>query len=124
MAMSTIAALTLGGKWKIRDSESINTLSERNNTAWVPHDPAVETISVRARLPGDRFQPKGMTKEKKLQDFMVDAKIPKHLRDKVPILLSQERVAAVVGWRTADWATVKTNDARIVELLFVRDDLK
>ena len=25
MAMSTIAALTLGGKWKIRDSESINT---------------------------------------------------------------------------------------------------
>ena len=25
MAMSTVAALTMGGKWKIRDPESINT---------------------------------------------------------------------------------------------------
>lgn len=91
---------------------------------YLSHSAVAGKVYVRSRRPGDRFQPKGMCGHKKLQDFMVDAKIPKHLRDKVPILLSQERVAAVVGWRTADWATVKTNDARIVELLFVRDDLK
>jgi len=32
-------------------------------------------LTVRRRRPGDRFQPLGMSNMKKLQDFMVDAKI-------------------------------------------------
>ena len=108
--------------WKIEtfiqsNPESINALSDRNNTAWVPHDPAVETISVRARLPGDRFQPKGMTKEKKLQDFMVDAKIPRDWRDRIPIVVIRHRgvakIAWVVGWRVAEWATISPGDKKV-----------
>jgi tRNA(Ile)-lysidine synthase len=39
-------------------------------------------------------------KSKKLQDYFVDEKIPRHRRDTVPILLSGNDVLWVVGLRT------------------------
>ena len=64
------------------------------------------TLTLRGRLPGDRFQPLGMSGEKKLQDFLVDAKVPREWRDRVPILISGDRIAWVVGYRMAEWVKV------------------
>ena len=61
-------------------------------------------LTLRTRREGDRFQPLGMTGEKKLQDFFTDAKIPRALRDRVPLLVSGGRIAWVVGYRIAEWA--------------------
>ncbi|MCI0438596.1 MAG: tRNA lysidine(34) synthetase TilS, partial [Chloroflexi bacterium] len=47
-----------------------------------------EELWVRARKPGDRFQPLGMSGTKKLQDFMVDERIPRAWRDRVPLVVS------------------------------------
>lgn len=72
---------------------------------------------VRSRRPGDRFQPLGMAHRKKLQDFMVDSKIPRGLRDDVPLLVTPRGIAWVVGWRIADWAKAgdKANDRVVVK---------
>jgi len=64
-----------------------------------------EPLWVRYRNPGDIFQPSGMTNSKKLQDFMVDSKIPRRDRDLVPLIVSNKGIAAVVGRRIAEWAT-------------------
>ena len=56
-------------------------------------------LVVRSRRDGDRFQPLGMEGSKKLQDFMVDAKIPRSWRDQVPLVCAGEWVIWVVGWR-------------------------
>ena len=42
----------------------------------------------RYRRPGDKIRPRGMKGRKKLQDFMVDRKIPRHLRDSLLLLAS------------------------------------
>jgi tRNA(Ile)-lysidine synthase len=65
-------------------------------------------LIIRKRGPGDRFRPLGMSTEKKLQDFMVDAKIPRSLRDHVPIVCSWQHIIWVVGWRIDD--RVRAND--------------
>lgn len=49
-----------------------------------------EKIKVRQWRKGDRFAPTGMKGTKKLQDFFVDAKIPKAQRQQVPIITNQE----------------------------------
>ena len=59
---------------------------------------------LRARVPGERFQPLGMSHTKKIQDFMVDEKIPREWRDRVPLLVTSRGVAWVVGCRVAEWA--------------------
>jgi tRNA(Ile)-lysidine synthase len=77
-------------------------------------------LSVRRRRPGDRFQPLGMSQTKKLQDFMVDAKIPRSWRDRVPLVSSAKQILWVVGWRIADRAKVTKNTKKILRLQFER----
>lgn len=56
-------------------------------------------LSVRFRRPGDRIYPTGMTGSRKLQDLLVDAKVPRRLRDGVPLLAAGEEVIWVIGRR-------------------------
>ncbi len=56
---------------------------------------------IRNRRPGDWFCPSGMEgRHKKLQDYLVDEKVPRRRRDRVPLLLAGENVLWVVGLRT------------------------
>jgi len=59
-------------------------------------------VSVRGWRPGDRFRPLGLAGSKKLQDFFVDAKIPREARARVPLLVAGNRIAWVVGYRIGD----------------------
>ena len=61
-------------------------------------------VVVRTRKPGDRFQPAGMAGRKKLQDLFVDSKVPRHWRDRIPLLECAGEIAWVVGYRIAGWA--------------------
>ena len=72
---------------------------------------------------GDRFQPLGMSGTKKLQDFFVDAKVPRAWRDRVPLVVSPKGIAWVVGWRIAEWAKVRSETAGALEIRFQRTDL-
>ena len=85
---------------------------------------SLETVGshlwVRTRQPGDRFQPLGMAQDKKLQDFMVDAKIPRSWRDRVPLVVSPAGIVCVVGYRIADWARVDEGTSKKIRLRFQR----
>ena len=79
-------------------------------------------LHLRGRRPGDRFQPLGMAQSKKLQDFMVDERIPRRWRDGVPLLVSRNGIACVAGWRIAHWARITRATKRRLHLSFRRDD--
>jgi len=61
-------------------------------------------LAVRSRLPGDRFRPLGLGgRRKKLQDFLVDRKIARELRDSLPLVVdSEDRIVWVVGESVAE----------------------
>ena len=73
-------------------------------------------VVVRGRLAGDRFQPWGMPGFKRLQDFYVDAKVPRGERDAVPLLVAPGGIAWVVGYRVAAWAAVTPATHRVLEI--------
>ncbi len=83
-------------------------------------DVAGKEITVRGRRSGDRFQPLGMESPKKLQDFMVDAKIPSARRDHVPLVCSPQHIIWVVGWRIDHRARVMPSTKRVLCLEFER----
>ncbi len=56
-------------------------------------------LTVRSRRPGDRFRPLGLEGEKKLQDYFVDARVPRRQRDRVPIVEAHGEIVWVVGHR-------------------------
>jgi tRNA(Ile)-lysidine synthase len=56
-------------------------------------------LAVRNRRPGDRFRPLGLAgAEKKLQDFLVDRKVPRETRDALPLVVDRDdKIVWVVG---------------------------
>jgi len=77
-------------------------------------------LLVRQRRPGDRFQPLGMNMPKKLQGFMVDAKIPLSWRDYIPLVCSPQQIIWVVGWRIDDRVKVTEATKQIIRLEFIK----
>jgi tRNA(Ile)-lysidine synthase len=54
-------------------------------------------FTIRNRREGDRFQPLGMRREKKLKDFLIDRKIPSEFRDRIPLLLWGGKIVLLAG---------------------------
>jgi tRNA(Ile)-lysidine synthetase-like protein len=60
-------------------------------------------LIVRARRPGDRLHPLGAPGRKKVQDVLVDRKVPRDDRDRVPIVTNAAgRIVWVAGEVLAD----------------------
>ena len=57
----------------------------------------VGPLAVRNRRPGDRMRPLGLGGTKKLQDILVDAKIPRHQRDAIPLICDDHGILWVTG---------------------------
>ena len=89
------------------------------STAHLDFQAAGESLTVRGRRAGDAFQPLGMSQPKKLQDFMVDAKIPQAWRDHLPLVCSPEHILWVVGWRIDDRVKVTKTTKQILCLQFL-----
>lgn len=56
-------------------------------------------LLVRSRIEGDKILPIGMNSYKKLKNIMIDDKIPKEERDRVPIILCNDEIVWVAGVR-------------------------
>lgn len=90
-----------------------------------PTDPAIVAFdqdalpgvfTVRSRHPGDRFHPFGAPGARRLKAFLIDAKIPRWRRDRLPLLLAGGEIAWVVGLRRGAVAPVTTRTRRIIEV--------
>lgn len=92
--------------------------AEHGFRACLDYDVAGDELFVRRRKPGDRFQPLGMESPKKLQDFMVDAKIPRNWRERVPVVCSPQQILWVVGWRIDHRARISPQTEHVLCLEF------
>ncbi len=75
------------------------------------------SLSVRTFKPGDRFVPRGMNQTKKLKDFFIERKIPKEKRRQVPLLLSNQDIIWIVGYRIDDRYKVARDSRRVLKVV-------
>jgi tRNA(Ile)-lysidine synthase len=87
-------------------------------TACIDNDIVDSKLTVRSRRPGDRFKPLGMNNTKKLQDFMVDTKIPSTWRDRVPLVCSGDSIIWVAGWRISDSVKITAETKKALRISF------
>jgi len=69
---------------------------------------------LRSRQPGDVFCPRGMQGTKKIKDFFIDLKVPLTQRDRIPLLVADQTIYAVLGFRIAQEAAVDETTRRIL----------
>ena len=89
-------------------------------TARFDLDRTGDKLTVRPRRPGDRFQPLGMSQPKKLNEFMIDRKIPRAWRRRVPIVCSPEQIIWVAGWHIDERVKITEGTRQVLRLEFIR----
>ncbi|MBW3563500.1 MAG: tRNA lysidine(34) synthetase TilS [Acidobacteria bacterium] len=70
------------------------TTNDQRTTQLLGLETAGGEIELRNRRPGDRFQPLGMTGHRKLKDVLIDRRVPRSERDRIPLLV----IDGVVAW--------------------------
>ncbi|MBV6343031.1 tRNA lysidine(34) synthetase TilS [Candidatus Magnetobacterium casense] len=80
------------------------------------------TLKVRARVNGDYFYPLGLGKRKKVQDYFVDEKVPRDSRNSIPLVLSNDDLVWIAGYRPDDRykVTPATKSYCLLELIPIR----
>jgi len=77
-------------------------------------------LRLRTRRPGDLFQPHGLGgHHKSVKEYMIDAKIPRAQRDRVPLLVSERGILWVVGFRASEVALPSTDTRRFLCLQLI-----
>lgn len=77
-------------------------------------------ICIRTRRVGDVLKLKGVG-TKKLKDYFIDAKIPKTLRDSIPVVAVGNNVLWVLGYRVSDFYFADNNTRKLISIEFQED---
>ncbi|HZC78843.1 MAG TPA: tRNA lysidine(34) synthetase TilS, partial [Ktedonobacterales bacterium] len=94
----------------------LGQLGHAELTVYVDADRAGPALTVRAWRPGDRFRPLGMRDEKKVQDAFADAKVPRALRPRVPLVFGGEHLIWLGGLRIDDRVKITRDTRRVLAL--------
>jgi tRNA(Ile)-lysidine synthase len=97
--------LAFGDGRDARSGEAGASLFDADALAW--------PLVVRARRPGDRMRPRGGRGSRKLSDLLIDAKVPRRARDRLPVLATSEGIVLFVpGLRPAAQAEPSAETTR------------
>lgn len=97
---------------------------ESNSDPWrafVDADMVGSRLWMRTRQPGDRFHPLGMGgRTVKLSDFLTNRKVPRNLRDRLPLLVGESGIVWVCGHRIDECARIRESTEEALMLRFVQ----
>jgi tRNA(Ile)-lysidine synthase len=92
------------------------TFKARDQVAHLDADLVQLPLTVARRQPGDRMRPLGLPQPKRLQDILVDARVPRHLRDSLPVVCDREEIVWIPGVTVADSKRVTPGTRRQLHL--------
>lgn len=105
------------GDWEVRVEEGEDlAIRDDPEEAVLDAETLKGPLRVRQWEPGDRFVPLGMQEPVKLQDFFVNAKVPRVQRHSTPIVDSGGEIVWVVGHRISERHKVTASTRRTIRL--------
>ena len=88
----------------------------RDQVGHLDADRVQQPLTVATRRPGDRMRPLGLEHAKRLQDILVDAHVPRHLRDTLPVVSDREEIVWIPGVTVAESKRVTSATRRQLHL--------
>ncbi len=92
--------------------------SREEGSKYIDLDKVKGDLFLRNRRPGDYFQPLGMKGRKKLKDIFIDEKVPRDLRDRIPLLCDSENIVWILGYRVSEIYKVDKETKNILKIKY------
>ncbi len=103
-------ATTLNGT--IADAPGDPSRCSGPRVAWLDLERLALPVRVRRRVPGDRYRPLGLDGTAKVHDLLIDRKIPREVRDALPVVADREGIVWIPGLRVDERARITDRTAR------------
>ncbi len=84
------------------------------------YDKFNEGIYIRNRRNGDLFKPLGSNGTKKLKEYFIDNKIPREMRDRIPLICCGNEIVWIIGYKISDKFKVTENTKNVLKIEFNR----
>ena len=101
-------------------NKPFNFYRATHDTAFLDADKIKAPLFVRMREDGDRFFPQGAKGHKKLSDFLIDRKVPRDMREKIPLLVSGNDILWVVGYRISEEFKITQETKKVMKVTIFR----
>ena len=106
----------LGWLWEITQKGCTPEIPGPPETAWLDRERVNFPLEVHHFRPGDRFWPRGGPGPRKLQDFLVDRKVPRWLRPHLPLVAGGRGVIWVAGLEVAEPARARAGAPNLLKI--------
>lgn len=101
-------------KWRVEEIGEGFEVSKNQYTKCFDYDKITHYPVVRFPREGDYLTINAELQKKKLSDYFIDEKIPKSLRDSVPLVADDSHVWWVIGHRISEYPKVTENTKKIL----------
>lgn len=94
-------------------------IPENRYTKWFDCDKIEESMVIRSRRAGDYLtiaRQDGSMAHKSLKAYMTGEKIPRQLREEIPVLAAGSHVLWLAGWRISEYFKVREDTKRILQV--------
>ena len=88
-------------------------IEQKKYTKWLSYDTMGAYLCMRTRRSGDYLIVNASGGRQKLKDYFIGCKIPREIRDRIPLLAQGSHILWVVGGRISEGARVKCGDPYI-----------
>ncbi|MCJ7704109.1 MAG: tRNA lysidine(34) synthetase TilS [Desulfobacterales bacterium] len=99
-----------------REWDRSKSIDESETVAFLDYERLHLPLRMRNFRPGDRFQPLGTKGTQKLKEYFIDHKIPKFERPSIPLLISGEMIAWIVGYRIDERVKITSETKRVLRI--------
>jgi len=89
---------------------------KRKKVEYINGDSIISPLRIRMWRNGDRMRPLGMKSFKKLHDIFIDAKVPREIRDRTPLVISGDTILWLVGVKLAEDYRIEKDTKKIIRL--------
>jgi len=84
------------------------------------YDSLKRGINIRNRRDGDIFKPLKSNGTKKLKEYLIDMKVPRELRDDIPLVCTGNEVVWIIGYKISDKFKVTENTKSALKIEYSR----
>jgi tRNA(Ile)-lysidine synthase len=111
---NVLPALNLELDIAVSDERPVTLPTDR--TTAILDGSRMKEMTVRTFREGDRFFPLGMNQSVKLKDYFISRKIPRDRRRAIPLLISKDQIAWVIGERIDNRFKVQADTRRFLSI--------
>ncbi|MDO4632615.1 MAG: tRNA lysidine(34) synthetase TilS [Eubacteriales bacterium] len=97
-------------------------ISLKQYTKWMNYDKISDDLMLRTRRKGDYLILNGSGAKKKLKDYLIEEKVPRELRDRIPLIARGSEILWVIGGRMGEGGKL-SNETENVLVLEVKDSV-